>query len=58
MSVKKPRPTTEAEDRSGDDSKLRNPAAGEPIQDEDMLVDPLIKQINSGDDAKDPPPST
>ena len=58
MSSKRHRPSTDPEDKGDDHLKPTKPAGTEPVQDEDMFLDPLMKEINSGDDAKDPPAST
>ena len=38
-----------------DQLKPHKPPGAEPVQDEEMQVDPLVSHINSGDDAEDPP---
>ena len=43
------------EEEVADQLKPHKPAGGEPVQDEEMLVDPLTVQIESGDNSEDPP---
>ncbi len=62
MHVKRPRrgivPGTPGEEEALDQLKPHKPAGGEPVHDEEMFVDPLTVQINSGDNAEDPPAGT
>ncbi len=62
MHVKRPRRGTVSggtgEEEVADQLKPHKPAGGEPVQDEEMFVDPLTVQINSGDDAENPPSGT
>lgn len=58
MTGKRHRPSTDSEDRADDHLKPTKPAGSEPVQDEEMFVDPLIRKINTGDGAEDPPPNT
>ncbi len=38
-----------------DQLKPHKPPGAESVQDDEMFVDPLVVQINSGDEAEDPP---